>query len=153
MARASVLFLAAASSLTGASAGETPALASYLCIGDQATGFAQDAKSKRWVLTHFHDRKYIIKPPTREPGAPSGSFTAAMAVYEFGGDQVMPIAFCDKPPNEVGNLRCEGLGETVLFNTHTLRFLFSFPYGYTEGPNGFFEGATPMMEIGTCSRI
>jgi hypothetical protein len=34
-----------------------------------------------------------------------------------------------------------------------MRFMHSFPYGYVDPPKAFFEGATPFMEIGTCSRI
>jgi hypothetical protein len=74
-------------------------------------------------------------------------------VYEFGGDQVVPLAFCPKTFNDIGSLFCEALGEEFKFNRKTLRFLHSLPFGYIDPPNGFFEGATPFLEIGTCSRV
>jgi hypothetical protein len=126
---------------------------SYLCIGNDATGFSPDEKSKKWVVTRYNTRKYVIKAPYKGEGAPSGSLSAVLAVYEFGGDQVYPEAFCEKGFNDIGSLFCQGLGTDFKFNRATKRFIFSFPFGYIDPPKGFFEGAAPYFEIGTCSPV
>jgi len=134
----------------------SPSTTSYLCIGEQATGFGMNAKSHSWTTQKFRPRKYVIRAPIKGPNAPGGANTAVMAVYEFGRvDAADFTALCDKDFNEKGFLFCQGLGEDFNFNRQTQRFVHWFPYGYIE-PAGFSfwgkEGeATPFIEIGTCS--
>jgi len=136
----------------------SPSTTSYLCIGEQATGFGISDKSHSWTIQKFRPRKYIIRPPIKGPDAPSGANAAVMAVYEFGKVDAGDItAFCDKDFNESGFLFCKGLGENLNFNRQTLRFVHWFPHGYIDPPSSSFWGkegeATPFMEIGTCAAI
>ena len=106
----------------------------------------------------FRPRKYVIKLPVKGDGAPSGAYTAVMAVYEVGKtDPYEVVGFCDKDFNDQGYLFCQGAGENFNFNRQTLRFLHSFPFGYIEPPKNSFWGpegaATPFLEIGTCSAL
>lgn len=138
-----------------ASIADPPQTQSFLCIGEHATGFTMDKKSRKWAATQFNTRRYIVKTPGKGPNAPSGAFTSAMAVYEFGQDDGAPTALCEKPFNQVGALFCSG-EEDFNFNRKTLRFMHSFVHGYIEPPGGWFgpEGsAEPLIEIGTCSAI
>jgi hypothetical protein len=136
----------------------TPNPLSYLCIGEQATGFGMNAKTHSWAVREFRPRRYVIRAPLKGPNAPSGASSSVMAVYEFGKvDQASATAFCDKDFNEKGFLFCQGLGEEFNFNRQTLRFVHWFPHGFIEPPDFTIWGkegeATPFMEIGTCSAI
>jgi len=133
-------------------------IASYLCIGEQATGFEMNQKTHAWTAQTFRPRKYIIRAPIKGPNAPSGAYTAVIAVYEVGKvDAANFKAFCEKDYNEKGFLFCSGFGEDFNFNRQTLRFVHWFPYGYIDPPGFDLWGkegdATPFMEIGTCTAI
>jgi hypothetical protein len=146
-------FLFACSAEAGASD-----IASYLCTGEQATGFGMNSKTHAWTVQKFRTRKYIIRAPIKGPNAPGGAYAAVVAVYEVGKvDAANATAFCDKDYNEAGFLFCSGLGEDLNFNRQTLRFVHWFPYGYIDPPESSFWGkegeATPFMEIGTCTAI
>jgi hypothetical protein len=127
---------------------------SFLCIGDQATGFAQSQRNGRWNVQNFHPRKYVIRTPIVGPTEPSGAAKAVLMVYEVGKvGKGEFVAFCNSTFNEIGLLGCEGMGESFWFSHKTMRFIHWLPFGYLDAPDGFFAGATPFMEIGTCSGI
>jgi hypothetical protein len=130
----------------------------YLCIGDSATGFAMDQKTKSWSTKSFRGRKYVVKAPVKGENAPSGAYNSVMAVYQTGAaGPADALAFCDKDFNSVGTLFCEGLGDTFHLNRQSLRFIRYFPFGYIETYKDSFFGpegsATPFMEIGKCEQI
>ena len=130
--------------------------ASYVCNGKQAIGFSMDKTTHAWGPTQFNPRQYVIRVPKRGPDQPSGAATAVLAVYQVGGKGDFGPLFCDAGFNKAGYLRCEGLGDTFLFNRKTLRFEHWLPYGYVNPPGSFWspEGSTtPFIEIGTCAAI
>lgn len=150
--------LAIACSICACLVGAAPAPTTYLCVGEQATGFSMDQRSHKWKADAFRPREYVIKLPVKGDGAPSGASTAVLAVYEIGNsDPFDATAFCDKDFNDEGFLFCQGLGDDFKFNRQTLRFLRSFPFGYIDPPKNSFWGpegsATPFLEIGTCSAL
>ena len=128
---------------------------SYVCNGKQAVGFAMNKHTHRWSVSVFNPRQYVIRVPKRGPDQPSGAQTAVLAVYQVGGNASDPAGplFCDQGFNDAGFLRCEGLGESFMFNRKTHRFVHWLPYGYIDPPGAFFDGATPYIEIGTCAPI
>jgi hypothetical protein len=128
---------------------------SYLCIGERATGFAYDKRTKRWSPANFTAHRYIVKKPVIGPYSPSGALNSAMAVYEFGQvDETTPLEFCEKDFNEIGCLFCSGWGDNFDFSRKTMKFIRSLAHGYIEpADQNIFEGATPFIEIGSCSAI
>jgi hypothetical protein len=132
--------------------------ASYLCIGEQVTGFAMNKNTHVWAARSFQPKRYVIKVPDKSSKAPSGAFTSAMAVYEFGNtDEYQQPMLCKKDFSEAGNLFCSGLGDNFEFNRKSLRFLHSLTHGYVHTSEDSFFGpegdVTPFIEIGTCSII
>jgi hypothetical protein len=55
------------------------AATSYLCIGEQATGFGMNEKSRSWTVQRFQPRKYVIKAPVKGPTAPGAANTSVFA--------------------------------------------------------------------------
>lgn len=126
---------------------------SYVCNGKYAVGFAFNKKTHAWAPTQFNPRQYLIQVPKRGPNQPGGAQTAVLAVYEVGHHNTMPF-FCDQDFNKAGYIRCDGFGETFMFNRKTHRFEHWFTFGYIDPPGSFWgpEGtATPFIEIGTCA--
>jgi hypothetical protein len=133
-------------------AGLAPAVAladphAYLCIADQATGFKYDKNLKEWKLAIFHtnNERYILKLKDNQ-----------WYWSEFGNPSHEPPQ-CDQF-NSSGNIKCvltidEDIMEIVSFNRNTLRYQFTYVFGYVD-PLPMYEGSdTPSIEIGRCSEM
>ncbi len=121
----------------------------WLCISDQASGFAN--KSGSWTSGTFTaGSKYIIKE-SRQPGV-------AWEVREFGSTATAPDATCKQTFTPKRILNCEGFLTEYHFNAATGRFLRIYSAGYwTYIPGdkdfGADTGDTPAIQIGTCSGL
>jgi len=154
----SVFISAAALLIACCAEAQTSGSESYLCSGEQAMGFGMNSKTRVWSAQKFRSRNFIIRVPIKGPTAPSGAYSATLAVYEVGKvNAANATAFCDKGYNDKGYLFCTGLGEELNFNRDTMRFVHWFPFGYIDPPESSFWGkegeATPFMEIGKCTAI
>lgn len=125
--------------------------ASWLCVGDLATGFTFDKSTRRWRIANFNtnDSKYVVtESPSKE---------SPYIVRGFGAGNEFPVAFCKDGFQSETFLRCKGIGVDFAFNAKTLRYSYSYNVGYinpTPGLNDMKEGDdTPMLEIGQCSRL
>jgi hypothetical protein len=149
--------------------GVTPALAvpppagPFLCIVEQATGFAFDAKARTWRPTIFGaGDKFIVKRIKNNSYEPSPGITRALqgawAIWEFGVD-LAPHSVCAQDFNELGYLFCTGPLNSFNFNVSNHRFITTFSAGYIQGafnepPVVNPEGSdTPYVSIGTCSAL
>lgn len=147
---ASLSILLAASTSAGA---ESPQ--SWVCIGDQAAGFAPNEKTHQWQLHLFPAGRYVVTRVTdsaiqKYPGY-------RWEVRAFGDPESAVLAFCKSGFDEkIGDLECsEGIGKRFLFNRQTLRFtLFSAPAGYINyGAADLGALPPPTIEIGSCSPV
>ena len=123
-----------------------------------SNGLRDESKDPRLDGTDISASEVHYSGAIKGPNAPSGAYTAVIAVYEVGKvDAANFKAFCEKDYNEKGFLFCSGFGEDFNFNRQTLRFVHWFPYGYIDPPGFDLWGkegdATPFMEIGTCTAI
>jgi hypothetical protein len=129
---------------------------SYLCIGDQSTGFSMN-KHGGWGATSFRTGRYVIRVPDKGPDQPGAAEHSAMAVYNFGDNEPRDYIYCTDDFNAAGYLFCKGVQERFSFNRKTLRFVHWFIDGYIDPPHqGLSESdgsARPFIEIGTCSQI
>ena len=161
---ATTLLLGLITALPAASA--APPTGPFLCIVEQATGFAFDRQSKSWHAANFRaGQKLIVKNGTdralneRVPMLKVGEW----AVWDFGDDSE-PEYFCTSDFSEVGVLSCEGarvLDVRFGLNIRNHRFISDSPYGFMQaGLPGYLgadgkpppEGSnTPSIEIGTCA--
>jgi hypothetical protein len=116
------------------------AVESYLCIGEQATGFIFNETNKTWSTSKLTTRKWIIK----KSETPSSKWVVLM----FGTDS--PVAYCKEDFNENGSMVCDGFFDFRM-NNIKLRFISAYLIGYwgihAEGED------SPSIEIGKCSRI
>lgn len=119
----------------------------YLCVVEQATGFAYDENSKTWVGTKFKaDSKYIISK--------SDDKEYRFKVTKVGEDH--STCECKEGFNEYGYLLCECWTGQFKFNKNNGRFIMAHPFGYYNvlpGAKKFTDknSDTPFMEIGKCS--
>ena len=120
--------------------GSGAANASYLCLGEAATGMSYDHQAKRWGTKTFHvkDSKYTLK--------------AANGVWswnQFGApDQALQ---CKSGGNDL--IACDGGPTYVMFSKKTLRFQLIYVSVATVLPVEGKDIPTPLIEIGTCSNI
>lgn len=127
----------------------------FLCIADNATGYAYDPTSKEWKSAkfNFEGSRHIIKRS-------SGS-QYAWEVNEYGvTEKWFPDAGCKEDFNTVGLLYCEGVGRDFRFNKSNGRYIFYFAGSYINfDPRSEREGYqkdggdTPFIELGTCTKI
>ena len=113
----------------------------FVCITEQATGFAFNKEAKRWEPTNFrtHDLKYLLTK-----GKYGWTFKR---LGQTGLDEMC------REVGDSGLIRCDDL-HAVTFNKKTLRFQAVYPHGYVMPPAGSPEGAnTPGIEIGRCSPL
>jgi hypothetical protein len=147
---ASLSILLAAGVSTGA---ESPK--SWVCLGDQAAGFALNEKTHEWQLRAFPPGRYLITRVTDSAIQKYPGYT--WEVRDFGAPESAVRAFCKSGFDEkIGDLECsEGIGVRFLFNRQTLRFtLFSAPAGYINyGAADLGALPPPTIEIGRCSAV
>lgn len=124
--------------------------ASYLCIGEHATGFEFDQKKKEWQVAKFKTQKLIVKkdPPGKGP----------WKVYVFGNNT--PEVECGNDFIVDTTLICtEGFGTEFRMNKKNNRFLYFFYFGYwtddkRRNKDISVEGEdTPAIEIGKCTEF
>jgi hypothetical protein len=123
---------------------------SYLCIGEKATGFSFNEKTKEWGISSFKVHKYIVKKDSPDKGQ--------WKVYRFGNNT--PEVECGYGFIVDTTLICEaGVGVEFRMNKINNRFLYLYYLGYwtdyeKKAKEMFGEGMnTPYMEIGKCSKI
>lgn len=144
-----------------------PPTGPFLCIVEQATGFAFDRQSKSWHAANFRaGHKLIVKRTDRALSERVPMLeVGAWAVWDFGDDSE-PEYQCGSEFSEVGVLWCEGtrvLDALFGLNIRSHRFITDSPYGYIQaGLPGYLgvdgkplpEGSnTPSIEIGTCASL
>lgn len=127
----------------------------WLCIADRSTGFYYNESSKKWLQTNFktENNRYIIKRSQRD--------NLTWEVNEFGAaESFFPHAVCNSDFTEGGFLHCTGILSEFKFNKNNGRYVYTFTGSYiTYNPQSSLEmfrkdgGDTPLIEIGTCSRI
>ena len=148
---------------------------SYLCIGEQSTGFALDKEHHSWKAARFQaGEKYVIRRVTTDTAAEVDGMRLRLnskwAVWRFGADKHVVVE-CMKDFEENGLLFCEEGTLQFQFSSKNGRFIIGTIYGYVL--NGFSitttvekgevkantvanepDGSmTPYIEIGTCSAI
>jgi hypothetical protein len=150
---------------------------SFLCIGEQSTGFSYDKEHHSWHATRFRaEEKYIIRRVTKDTVGEVDNgmripLTSKWAVWPFGNDK-RPLVECKNDFDENGVLSCEDGIPGFQFSKKNGRFIVGTIYGYVI--NGFSlsfsidadnkmnaksianeaDGSTtPYVEIGTCSAI
>lgn len=131
-------------------AGAAEETRSYLCIADDATGFAYNKSVKKWRSGGFNvdDMRYILKRYS------IGNGPKRWGVFNFGeADAGIATIPCQGDFNEAGVLLCENYSY-FRFDRETSRFLYVYLVGYTAaGKVGAEGGDTPVMAIGKCSVI
>jgi hypothetical protein len=132
----------------------TPAWAEgWLCVAENATGFAYNAERDEWDQTRFStDEKWVIsKFPV--PADPSRQ----VWVWRVMGLGENFVEYrCNDSPSE-GWLLCEPTGggdNAFRFNHKHLRFLRGHMYGYVDAVEKDGERPlTPYIEIGKCTPL
>ena len=124
---------------------------SWLCIPDMATGFRYDKILRKWTQSTFQtDGERMIIKKASDP-------QVRYEVREFGKDDTLPLARCQKDFTEYGFLKCEGILSEFKFNKKNMRYIRTYLAGYVEiipGNTFMKEGNdTPLIEIGRCSAI
>ncbi len=111
----------------------------YLCSSEQATGFAFDKNSKKWrpVTPDVTHKKYTLS-----------SSSGTWEWKDFGEEGGIECII--RPSGFIG---CDSV-ESVVFNRKNLHFMIISPVGYVNAGGISKEGSeTPLIEIGTCSKI
>jgi len=123
----------------------------FLCIPDKATGFKYNETSKQWEETTFKtDHKYLITRPSHQ----SLNINSAWVVKEFGSELVS--MWCEDDFDEFGFLFCKSYEAEMRFNRENSRFLYFYSLGYYNKKTSAYPedgGGTPLVEIGTCSKL
>jgi hypothetical protein len=150
--RLSLLFAAAIAVLPTATHGAE----TYICVGDQSTGFFYDDATKEWRQSSFrtdNDRFVVRRPNDRAD---------YWDVTRTGDD--VPLAECKKSSWLSGvmsfDVVCRGAFEFRM-NRKTLRFLSANLSGYynesQSGDSGLMNPrdgtSTPTVTIGKCARL
>jgi hypothetical protein len=132
--------------------GAAAAADSYLCISDQATGFAFNKETDQWYRANFQTgEKYVL---SREKGG--------WVLKQFGEEA--PLLHCPGDFNAGNNLICSDGGTDFRMNRHLLRYQKAYLVGYyvdygalgklPPGLPAMEEGGdTPVLEIGRCSAL
>jgi hypothetical protein len=137
MKKTILTLLTAATSVVAVAA--TEPTESYLCSAEQATGFAFDKNLKKWgpVTPDVTHKKYTLS-------SSSGSWEWK----DFG--EKIGIQCISRPSGFIG---CDSV-ENIVFSKKSLRFMITSPFGYVNTGGISKEGSeTPLIEIGTCSKI
>lgn len=118
---------------------------SWLCTGDDATGFV--ARDGSWSVSRFKpDKKYIVRPLPEE-------------FHKYLSERQMQLRYGAQEFGKAGPAYCEinrpwsktwVCGGDFYFNSDTLRFMHFFFGGYVDGGK---NTDTPNIEIGTCVKL
>lgn len=147
---AALLAFGASALWRNSNANESPQ--SWVCVGEQAAGFAPDERTHHWRLTEFAAGKYVV---SRVKGDLASQYP--WEVRYLGSPESAVLAFCRYDfDQKIGDTACSSeFGVTFLFNRKSLRFtLISAPASYINN-----YGATgtdllpPKIEIGKCSAV
>jgi hypothetical protein len=116
---------------------------SFLCIADHATGFTSTSGTWKTAKFDVSTEKYVL---SNRDGKWNWS--------EIGQNQSITKFECGEKDNN-GFISCKGgFGETVSFNSSSLRFQSNSPLGYVVKDVQFDKNAvTPVFTIGRCSRV
>jgi hypothetical protein len=147
----------------------SPRDVSYLCIVDQATGFAFDAVTREWKVTRFTRDlpKLVITRPVHLPVSDPKSKLlndAKWIVKLVGSTLPIPNNWCKDDFSVDGSIECDGLDSKFLMNRGGMRFMLVHTLGYWDvGPgivrdsavsSAFVEGGdTPAIMIGKCATV
>jgi len=122
---------------------------SWVCVADQAAGFAFDKSAKEWRAAVMRaDEKFLVTRSDRS--------NFKWAVKSVGSD--VPVSLCGTDFSEEGYLACEGF-QYFRFNRKNLRFVSVHVHGYFSDnvPGTKSQSAegevTPKMAIGKCSQL
>lgn len=120
----------------------------WLCVPDQAVGFAFEPSSKSWAQRRFRvsDDKYLIRGSERT-NAFGGK--ARWEISKFGNQE--PLFLCYTDPS-FPLLDCSQYNNTFILNKNTMRFQYYFSGSYLRGFDKADED-TPYIEIGKCSPL
>jgi len=132
-----------AAQLVGAAQAEE----SYLCIGDNAVGFAQE-KDGDWTRRGFRPTKHIVSKPSDD----DMQFRKyPFVVKEFGSTAV--IAWCEHGFSKSGFLSCIGSFQFIM-NKKRLKFAVYSAGAYVYPPRANSKKAgNVFVEIGKCSPL
>jgi len=138
---------------------------SYLCIADDATGFAFDKNRRTWVHTSFDVSKnrYVVRTPDVSDDNTykyAGVNKYSYILEEVGGEKILPLAVCENKKDQYGIIYCNGyVGGYFRVNTTLGRYIKNYGSGYWNdnvpvAGSVLPEGSdTPILEIGRCNRI
>ena len=117
---------------------------SYLCAGEQATGFGFNEKNAKWNAANLTAKRWIVKV--------DDTYSKGFVVLEEGAKY--PASFCGYF-DSAGNLLCQGFWQFRM-NRRSLRFISAYLEGYwnydaKDMKNKEGESA-PSIEIGNCSK-
>jgi hypothetical protein len=137
----------AAGALALAQAAQEPARG-WACASQKTTGFSN--ASGEWISVDFAvQAKYVILP---------GRVAGTAWEVRSGSRSDLVEAACPEDFSRLEVLHCRGTMTELKFNRATGRFLRAYLAGYwSYTPNApFFSkdgGDTPLLEIGTCSKL
>jgi len=137
---------------------ETATAESWLCVGDQGTGF--EFKNGKWrsvIYKNADTLKIVIRTPT----ASDREFLKRPNILDDPNPKWLAVPLGEEFPtmacNENGNpdfVNCEGAIQELRFNKSSLRFQYTYRPGYIDSKAGSDDnGDEPKMAIGRCSMI
>jgi hypothetical protein len=117
----------------------------YVCVGEQSTGFKWSGSA--WERAGFlANEKFVIS---------QGETQSDYVVKQTGSDKI--VHYCQRnalalPGGTLAGpeMICGGLAYNFTFNFETLRFQQFHGIGYTAGD---FPGNTPYIMIGKCTKL
>lgn len=124
----------------------------YLCIGQESTGFQMKGN---WRTTTFKvdNDKYVIRRVKNDEKDILGKSIAAPFVVQKVGDDFIDSRMNACQFNQVGNLLfCNYFGADVIFNPKKLRFQLFNKFGYVLQEDNDSAGDVSLT-IGKCSEI
>jgi hypothetical protein len=150
--------------------------AAYYCVAELAGGIAYDEKQRKWQSTTFNvtqkfelrlkylqtrpqkqiygefdltDYAVTVTKPGDDPRQCSNYYTGSAEIFvDRKTITVWPGVRGDPQPDLI---KCEYLGEQLIFSMKTKRFLSIYTYGYLDGKDR--RSDTPSISAGTCTKI
>ncbi|WP_334375140.1 hypothetical protein [Bradyrhizobium sp. AZCC 1719] len=120
--------------------GPVSAAETYVCIGEQSTGFKWNGSA--WERAGFHADKFVIS---------QGETKSDYVVKQPGSNRIAHR--CERAAigaMAAPQMACGGLAYNFIFNFETLRFQEFHGLGYVEGDS---PGNTPYIMIGKCTKL